>query len=77
VEGLVRVNTGVTRQSRQRIVLLWKRAIAGGTPLRATTVRKRKAGSCEPKRCHAVPPQRAIEMYKLPGNSKSPTALRL
>jgi hypothetical protein len=51
--------------------------IAGGTPLRATTVRKWKAGSYEPNRYQAVPPQRAIGMGNIVGNSKSPTALSL
>jgi len=47
---------------RADISLLWDRMIAAGTSLRATTVRKWKAGSCEPNRYQAVPSQRAIGM---------------
>jgi hypothetical protein len=36
-----------------------------------------RACSCEPNRCQAVPPQRAIGMGNVLGNSKSPTTLRL
>src|SRR2546421_9340356 len=35
------------------------------------------AGSCEPNRYQAVPPQRAIAVGNFLGNSKNPTAIRI